>query len=670
MGAGTDVAVNPAPEQQRHSWFRIWAELTGAWAIAIARPLFVVIASGPEAMTSYGLRRLDVIALIVLVVLIGPLMISLFELLLRRLAGEQPRRVFHGLAIGALLSIVIWDWMTNHDHTGAIRDLVPLLCAFGFAWFFVRFELVRNFVLIFSVATPVVILSFVTSYPIWSTVGPHESSQAAQQTDSKTPVVMVVFDELPLASLENRQGRIDARHFPTFGEVARTSTWYPGMKGVGDQTTIAVPAMLTGQDPASPDDPAKPTPPGLPDYPNSLCSILDRAGYEVRSYEPVTDLCARSYDFGTRLSGVLGRANQWVDPGFTVNPGYFRDMLVSWFTGHFKRPYNEYESDRSLAVGDFVGRMTDDDRSISVLHIALPHIRWMFQPDGTTYENLRPADDDQLGTPLTRGENERDMQMHLLQLAFADQQLKRVVDRMKELGIWQKSLFVVTADHGTGFQAGGSRRLINFVNAGWILPVPLLIKEPGQDHSRVVNGSVDSRDITPTVLAQLGLKPGDEATGRDLSSLDQLPVREKVEGHGFYGDFSFDRAMVDKELRQARDYRSRLFPGSLYAVGGDQQLLGRRPDGMRKLDFELALPEQYENVDTAGGYVPAWVQGTIVDPGDRPPKRVAVALNGRIVAIAPVWTAYGTTATGVVIPGEDFVDGRNQIAVYEIGSGR
>ncbi len=655
---GKQAADRPA------SWFRIWAELAGAWAVGVAHPLYVAIASGPEALTSYGLRRVDVLALVVLVSLIGPFLISLVELLLRRLASERARLIFHGLAVGALLSIVIFDWLTDHGHAGFSRTILPPLFVVAFAWLLVRFELIRNFVLMFSLATVVVIGSFLFSYPIWDTVGPHRKATAGQQTESETPVVMVIFDELPLAALVDGKGRIDRRHFRTFGEIASSSTWYPDATGVGDQTIYAVPSILTGEDPPE-GDPRKAPPPGLPDYPDSLCQILAGSGYEVHAYEPITDLCARNYGFGTRIAGTLGRATEWTDVGFTLNPGYLREMLVNWITAPFDRPYGEYDGDRPAAVTDFVDGMPGSDRSVSVLHIALPHVRWMYQPDGTTYTNLRAPSDDLLASPPTTGENSRDMQMMMLQLAYADRQLKRVVERMKELGIWEKSLFVVTADHGAAFQDGGSRRMINIFNPGWILPVPLLIKEPGQTRPQVVKGPVDSRDITPTVLGKLGLKAGDAATGRDLGSLDELPDRSQVVGRGFFGPFSLKRKLVAREYGTALAHRNRLFPGSLYAVGGKQDLLGKKPVGLKQLGFKSDAPELLEDVDT-GDELPAWVQGTLTGIGSPLPKQVAVALNGTVVAIAPVWETDGVVSTGVVVPSTAFVDGRNVVSVYEI----
>src|SRR5204863_9968345 len=48
----------------------------------------------------------------------------------------------------------------------------------------------------------------------------------AQSANDQTPVVMIIFDELPTATLMNRAGTaIDAKRFPAFANLAHHSTW-------------------------------------------------------------------------------------------------------------------------------------------------------------------------------------------------------------------------------------------------------------------------------------------------------------------------------------------------------------------------------------------------------------------------------------------------------------
>jgi type IV secretory pathway TrbD component len=56
------------------------------------------------------------------------------------------------------------------------------------------------------------------------------------QADTKrTPVVLVIFDELPVHSLIAADGRVDARCFPNFARLARDATWYRNTTSVAQR---------------------------------------------------------------------------------------------------------------------------------------------------------------------------------------------------------------------------------------------------------------------------------------------------------------------------------------------------------------------------------------------------------------------------------------------------
>ena len=61
------------------------------------------------------------------------------------------------------------------------------------------------------------------------------------------PVVMVVFDELPLTSLLDGRGRIDRFRYPNFAALAGDSTWYANATTVSDSTKLAIPSILDGR---------------------------------------------------------------------------------------------------------------------------------------------------------------------------------------------------------------------------------------------------------------------------------------------------------------------------------------------------------------------------------------------------------------------------------------
>ena len=89
-------------------------------------------------------------------------------------------------------------------------------------------------------------VAFVSSVPL--TVDDARGQTIA--VPRSTPVVLVIFDELPVSSLLRADGTIDDERYPSFGRLSRTSTWYPLTTAAHVSSTRAVPAILTGQLPA------------------------------------------------------------------------------------------------------------------------------------------------------------------------------------------------------------------------------------------------------------------------------------------------------------------------------------------------------------------------------------------------------------------------------------
>ena len=113
-------------------------------------------------------------------------------------------------------------------------------------------------------------------------------------------------------------------------------------------------------------------------------------------------------------------------------------------------------------------------------------------------------------------------QRHLLQLEFTDRLLGRIIRRLKANDMWDRSLFVITADHGVSFRVGGQRRRISRANAMDIAPVPLFIKAPGQTKGREIQTHLQTIDILPTVLDMLDISSPWKMDGH--SALTQGPI--------------------------------------------------------------------------------------------------------------------------------------------------
>jgi len=87
---------------------------------------------------------------------------------------------------------------------------------------------------------------------------------------------------------------------------------------------------------------------------------------------------------------------------------------------------------------------------------------------------------------------------------FTDHYLGILLRRLKELGLYEKAIIVVTADHGEEFREHG-----NFLHTQYydeVMHVPLIIKMPGQKAVRRVDGMTGLVDIVPTLLDAAGIE--------------------------------------------------------------------------------------------------------------------------------------------------------------------
>ena len=176
---------------------------------------------------------------------------------------------------------------------------------------------------------------------------------------------------------------------------------------------------------------------------------------------------------------------------------------------------------------------------------------------------------------------ERGYQRHLLQVGYADVMIGRLLRRLKATGMYDRSLLVVTADHGLSFHAGepfgGRTRVTQAGNAF----VPLLVKTPGQKRARVVSTPAQTIDVLPTIADALGIElpwkvelmlaPLGRAPQRPAYRI-YTPILSEPEEYGA-GQL---RAGLRAELRRkARLFGTGTLGTRLFQIGPRPELLGR-----------------------------------------------------------------------------------------------
>jgi arylsulfatase A-like enzyme len=92
------------------------------------------------------------------------------------------------------------------------------------------------------------------------------------------------------------------------------------------------------------------------------------------------------------------------------------------------------------------------------------------------------------------------------EVRYVDAQVGRLLDALKELGIYDDALIVLTSDHGEEFWDHGhfehGHTLFNE-----LIRVPLLVKLPANREGKTVDAFVTTQAVTPTILDVCGVAP-------------------------------------------------------------------------------------------------------------------------------------------------------------------
>ena len=101
------------------------------------------------------------------------------------------------------------------------------------------------------------------------------------------------------------------------------------------------------------------------------------------------------------------------------------------------------------------------------------------------------------------------------EIAYADAQLGRLLEAVRDQGVSDRTLFVVMGDHGESLgEHGESTHGIFLYDAA--MRIPLVIAGPGIPPGRVVQAQVRSIDVMPTILTAVKIKAGEYLQGVSL----------------------------------------------------------------------------------------------------------------------------------------------------------
>ena len=397
-------------------------------------------------------------------------------------------------------------------------------------------------------------------------------------------VLWIVMDEGPLFSLMNNAGGINANRFPGFAKLAASSTWYRNALSTASKTVDAVPAMLASRWPGKRVGPVLGNYPNnlftlmnghiamdahevvTKLCPKDVCSRMSVSGNDALATANAGAVDAAdtaeqqaSMTHRTPLSSFIHDA--LVVMGHKILPEGLRERLpaIDEAWGGFGQTATVETSTTSstitvagadsaattLPVQDTVvdagrnslknwedmGPLTQipffdgavkraarsSKATLHFTHVLVPHRPWVLTPDmrvGVEHRDYRANTD-------VDGRRDR-YEIHLAQYAAVDSMIGEMVDSLKRSANWNRTMIVVTADHGLTFKPGSMHReTIDPNNPDTledIFRVPLFIKYPDQQAPVVDDCTASAVDIFPTVIAATGIDAGWKLAGADLKS--------------------------------------------------------------------------------------------------------------------------------------------------------
>jgi hypothetical protein len=713
--AAPPAQAPPAPEVPKpDKWPRWWLgalHIAAIWALAVVQPLFDLLGRDAAFFIVRDNTVADILIFAFGIALVPPLLLAAV-VAIARLAGQKAGRAALSVVIGALLALLSLQFIDGllPDKSAVLLPAAAAIGALG-GFLYSRHEGVRSF---FSVLTPVPAV-FLALFLVSSQVGdilfpPSSNASAVAAATSKTPVVLMIMDELPATSLMTGDKKVDARRYPGFGELAKSSTWYRNAVGVADGTYVAVPPILASQRPQKklPTDRS---------FPRNLFSMLN-SRYNVHAFEPLTKVCSPEIckRLRPRASQSARLGQLWDDLtvvlGHLVLPRDLTEDLAPIDRGWEQFGAEADDSDLEAqarreqpragasagpmaapvplrGAGDiYVERIIDGLgvlRSIRpqsngrpglwMVHFVMPHVPWRFLPTGHQYPVQGPK------IPGLRDQDWRNnqyladqgLQRHHLQLSYGDALVGEMIGRLKRAGLWDEALVIVTADHGADFRARSSRRPVDKENFHEQANVPLFVKMPGQTQAKVDDKVAETLDVLPTIAKVTGGGEGWKFDGTPLDEpVDRKTVRMRNgrEADEVVVDFSDYVRKRDAELQR----QLRIFPSGragLYKFGPNSQLVGRRVSSLGRASGVAGGSAVIEGASAFGrvkpgsGVVPAWVGGRFKG-SVRAGLPLAVAVNGVIEGVGESYDEGGQRRFSVIVPPRSLRRGSNRVEVFAV----
>lgn len=197
-----------------------------------------------------------------------------------------------------------------------------------------------------------------------------------------------------------------------------------------------------------------------------------------------------------------------------------------------------------------------------------PHEPW--DPPSVWTGEPCPYDPEYIGNPIllapwtpvegriTDREAEHIRALYAENVTLVDKQVGKLIDSIRDQGLWDETMIIITSDHGQPMGKGEHGHGIMRKCRPWpyeeLVHVPLMMHIPGMEGDKRIKGFVQNVDIAPTILDALEV-------GESVDSGHGFPVYDasEMQGHSLL-------PLVRGEVDKVRDYAIAGYYGMSWSI--------------------------------------------------------------------------------------------------------
>ena len=306
-------------------------------------------------------------------------------------------------------------------------------------------------------------------------------------------------------------------------------------------------------------------------------------------------------------------------------------LLESWYSER-RRARNARPSNHAAFLEEFAGRMTigQDEPVYTFIHVALPHPPYVVDAD-CSFIGSQPAS----------------------RLSYAGQGrcalavVQKLFDRLRTLGVYDRTVIVLTSDHGwnrlrPNHPLEGVKTPAGNLDAVAVRAMPLLAVKPagGSGPLRTSYAPTAVTDIPATVLDLIGI-PSDQLPGRSAFQIDPNVSRRRTYAHHSWSNAAWGRQYLDLLHVFSIDGRipdpnAWTFQAAIFEPVSDVNAqLEQYRSGLLEVELGGDGPFQWGDIQVVT-YLPADARVFSVTARKAPqaagPQMLTVRIDGRVVA--------------------------------------